>query len=136
MLSLVWLERKMKNKKGMILMENVIFIIIVVLFFGILFAFVYKSTSSVSLVEEKGAKNIALMIDAANSGTEMLININDLIEKKKDDYSGHIVIIENDKNLVTVKSSGKSGFSYSYFNDKEIDYQIQEGGFLKITVNE
>ncbi len=120
------------NKKGNILMENVVFIILVVLFFSILFIFVYKQTSNVSLVEEKAAKNIALIIDSANPGTEIILNVNDILDKRADNFNERAIVIE--RNFVIVKLSAKSGHSYSYFNGAKVQYELQQGGFIKITV--
>ena len=48
----------MKNKKAGILHENVIFIILNVVFFSMMLVFIYLQTSSVHLMEEETAKKL------------------------------------------------------------------------------
>ena len=63
----------MKNKRGNILLENIIFIILNVLFITILVIFLFTKTGSVAVLEEKYAKEIALIIDSAESDMTVFI---------------------------------------------------------------
>lgn len=114
-------------KRGDILIENIIFIILNLIFFTILILFIFSRTGSAALLEEEYAKQIALIIDAAKPGTivdikpGMIIHMNmeELIDKaEKEGFEGNIVSITG--NLVTVKLRSKGGYSYSFFNDVDV----------------
>jgi hypothetical protein len=99
----------MRNKRGSnLLTENVIFIILNLVFFA-----------SAALTEEKMAKQIALIIDSAKPDMVIKMNVeNAFAEAKKNSYTGNIIFIQG--NTVTVKLSDKSGYSYSFFNNVDV----------------
>lgn len=109
----------MKNKKADILHENIIFIILNVVFFSIMLIFIYLQGSSVHLSEEETAKQIALLIDASRPETIIEINLEDLfLESEKNGINREKVVeIDEDKNLIVVRASEDSFYEYSYFND-------------------
>ena len=109
----------MKNKKADILHENIIFIILNVVFFSIMLIFIYLQGSSVHLDEEETAKQIVLLIDASRPETIIEINLKDLfLESEKNGINReNVVEIDKDKSLVIVKASGDSFYEYGYFND-------------------
>ena len=118
----------MDKKAVDLLTGNLIFIILAVVFIGILFVFVYSKSSSEALVEEQTAKQIALMIDAANSGTQIILNIEGVLENNK---ATNPIRIE--EGVVRVQLSEKSGYSYGFFNDVEVESEIKgENLILKI----
>ena len=110
-----------RHKKGNILTENIIFIVLNLTFIIILMLFVFSKTEAAPVLEEKYAKQIALILDAAEPGMTIDLNMKDAIkiaEKENFDFN-EIVKIED--NLVIVKLSGDSrGYSYSFFNDFEV----------------
>ena len=71
---------KRKNKKANILVENIIFIVLNVLFLTILVLFLFSKTGSAAVLEEKYAKQIALIIDSAKSGMIIHLDMEDAIE--------------------------------------------------------
>ena len=107
------------KKRGVILVENIIFIILNILFISILLLFLFKQGNGAIVLEQGYAKNIALLIDASNPIMEMKLNMKkgfDLAEKnglKRED----IVKIDSDRNIVTVRLSDKGGYEYSFFNN-------------------
>jgi len=105
----------MKNKHAEVLTENLMFIILNLVFFSILAGFVYMKATDSAILEEAYAKKIALVLDAAKPGMSITLDMNDAIKKKDEKYLGKIVEIKG--NLVTVKLSQKGGYSYSFFND-------------------
>jgi hypothetical protein len=109
----------MKNKKAELLTENIIFIILNLVFFSILATFILIKTNDSSLLEEAYAKKIALILDSAEPGMNVTLNMDDAIKKKDEKYTGKIVEIQ--ENLVTVRLSQKGGYSYSFFNDVSTD---------------
>ena len=125
----------MRNKKGQILQENVIFIVLNVAFFSIIILFLYMQGSSVHLKEEETAKQIALLIDASKPGTEIQVNLKDFFEKagKEGVNEGKSVEIDNTKNLVIVRGSKDSFYEYSYFNDVNVEYTFN-GDYLVFVI--
>lgn len=116
---------KMNKKAVDLLTGNLIFIILAIVFIGILFLFVYSKSSSEALVEEQTAKQIALMIDAANPGTQIILNIEGVLEGNK--AANPIRIGEG---VVRVQLSEKSGYSYGFFNRVEVESQISGGNLI------
>lgn len=115
---------KRKNKKANILVENIIFIVLNVLFLTILVLFLFSKTGSAAVLEEKYAKQIALIIDSAESGMIIHLDMEDAIEKA--DKEGwdidNIVILE--ENIITVKLREGGGYSYSFFNDVNVNFSL------------
>ena len=112
----------MIKKRGQILAENVIFIILNLIFISILILFVYSKSGGEAILEEKYSKQIALIIDSAKPGMIIHLNMEDAIEKAEENLGkekiGGIVSIEG--NTVTVKLREKGGASYSFFNDVDV----------------
>ena len=107
------------NRKGTILLENIIFIILNLVFLTILIIFVFSKMGSTAVLEERYAKQIALMIDAAKPEMEIHLNVEDALEKAKDEnYDGEIIQIN--ENVVRVQLREKGGYSYSFFNDVDV----------------
>jgi len=113
---------KMRNKKGEeILMTNVIFIVLTLVFFAAMFFFVGRAGSGASSYEQEYAKKIALLIDQAKPGTTVWLDISELVEKKNKNYKGEIVIIDYENNKVIVKLREGEGYGFAYFSDAEIE---------------
>ena len=71
--------KKRLNKKANILTENIIFIVLNLLFITILILFLFSKMGSAAVLEEKYAKQIALIIDSAKPFTEISLNMEDAI---------------------------------------------------------
>ena len=107
------------NKRGNILTENIIFIILNLVFFTILILFLFSRMGSAAVLEEKYAKQIALIIDSAKPGMEISLDMKDAVKKAEDEnWEGKIVSISG--NIVTVKLTDGGGYSYSFFNNVEL----------------
>src|SRR3989338_1535700 len=119
---------KTKNigKKGTILMENLIFIILNLVFLSTLVLFLFLKMGSAAVLEERYAKQIALVIDSAKPGMTIYLNMENAISKaEKENWPvGEIVTIEN--NVVTVKLREKGGYSYSFFNGVKATPKLTE----------
>jgi len=127
----------MRNKKANILTENIIFIILNLIFLSILILFVFSKAGGAAVLEEKYAKQIALTIDGAKSLMEITLNMEDAFKKMDDGWNKDDVVVIKD-NVVTVKLREKGGYSYSFFNDVNVDSVYDkkgEGGYV-IIVNE
>ena len=120
-----------KSKRGNILTENIIFIILNIIFISILILFLFSKMGDSAVLEEKYAKQIALIIDSAKPGMEIDLEMKDAIKKAKKDWGEDRIddIVKIDKNFVAVKLREKGGYTYSFFNDVEVsaypdqDYQ-------------
>ncbi len=111
----------MKGKRGNILTENIIFLILNLVFIAILLTFVFTRAGTGALLEEEHAKQIALMIDSASPGMELKLEMGDAFEEAEKNGLDSNEIILKEKNVITVKlSSDSRGYSYSYFNDVSV----------------
>ncbi|MEK6760333.1 MAG: hypothetical protein AABX93_00230 [Nanoarchaeota archaeon] len=109
----------MKDKRGNLLTENIIFIILTLIFFSILILFISSRTGGASLMEEELAKQIALVIDSSKPRTIVKINVEDALAKaKKENYQKSIISVTG--NTITVKLREKGGYSYSFFNNVDV----------------
>ncbi len=106
-----------KNSKGNILTENVIFIVLNIVFISILLVFIFVKSGSAAVLEEKYAKEIALLIDESQPGMTIHLNMQDAIGIAKGNNIATAAIVRINKNVVTVKLRGNGGYSYSFFND-------------------
>ena len=69
-----------KNKKGNILTENIIFLVLNLVFIAILLIFLFTKTGSAAVLEEKYAKQIVLLIDAAEPVMTINLSMEDAIK--------------------------------------------------------
>jgi hypothetical protein len=114
----------MKNKRGItLLLENIIFIILNLIFIAILITFLVSKSGSASVLEEKYAKEIALVLDASQPGMMITINMADAISTAQQNFGKNNVtddIVTLSNNVVTVKLGTPKGYSYSFFNNVTI----------------
>ena len=122
-------KRRKLNKKANVLHEQIIFIILNVVFFSIIILFIYLQSSPVHLAEEETAKQIALLIDSSKPSSEIQVNLADFFEKAEGNgiSKKNSINIDNDNNLVVVKGREDSFYEYSYFNDVDVEYNFKEG---------
>ncbi|MBU4069721.1 MAG: hypothetical protein KJ646_01955 [Nanoarchaeota archaeon] len=108
------------KKRGNILTENIIFIILNLVFFTILILFVFKQGAGAIILEQSYAKQIALLIDS--SQPSMLLKLNMEKAKKLAEKNGipfeDVVQIKN--NIIQIKLSKNSGYTYSFFNNVDV----------------
>jgi len=112
---------KKKGKKANILAENIVFIVLNLIFLSILIIFLYSQIGSAAVLEEKYAKQISLIIDSARP--EMVIHLNmedafDIAEKNKWPKDK---IVSKNQNIITVKLRENRGYDYSFFNDVNVN---------------
>ena len=124
------------SKRGNILIENILFIVLNFMFITILILFLFSRMGSGAILEEKYAKQIALVLDSAKPGMAISLNMKDAIEKANDEsWQGKIVVIED--NIVTVRLREKGGYSYSFFNNVELSklyFYSNEGDYYNFTI--
>jgi hypothetical protein len=124
------------NKKGEnILTENVIFIVLNLVFLSILIIFIFSKMQGAANLEEMYAKQIALMIDGARPETEIRFNMEEAFEVSEDEgYEGDLITIND--GIVRVKLREDGGYTYSYFNDVNVDvFENEEKGQYVFLIN-
>jgi hypothetical protein len=109
-----------RNKNGEILVENVIFIVLNILFISILAIFVVKQSSGVAVIEQTSAKNIALIIDAAKPVSVISLDMSKQKSIAEKNGIAFEDIVKISGNVVAVKLSSKTGYEYSFFNDVDV----------------
>lgn len=109
------------GKKGNILVGNVVFIVLNVVFLVIVLLFLFSRMSSSAGMEEKYAKQIALMIDAAKPGMEIHNKMSDAFSKAENNGLPLDQVVSVADNIVTVKVREGAGTSYSFFNDVNVN---------------
>ena len=117
-----------KNKRAdSLIFPIVIFIVLNLVFFGILLIFVYKSSTGVLVYEQVYANQIALMIDSAKPSSEIIIDFKkgiEVAEGNKIISKENLVKIKDGK--LTVKLSTGKGYSYNYFSDYDMNSYFNE----------
>jgi len=117
-------------------MENIIFIVLNLIFLSILVVFLVSRMGSNSVLEEKYAKQIAMIIDSAKPGMEIHLNMEDAINKREEGWNIENIVAING-NVVTIKLGEKGGYSYSFFNDVDAEaYSKRNDKEYIITINE
>lgn len=115
-----------RDKRGVNLVYGtVIFIILNLMFFIAMFLVVSRIENEAALYEQAYAKEIALLIDSAEPGTFISLNVDDFNEfiEKKLVSEGQIVLIN--RNKVNIKLSNGAGYSFIYFSDYDVGYSIR-----------
>ena len=129
---------RFSNKRGNteILLSNTVAIIFHVAFFILLVLVVSRFGSGVNLHEESYAKQIALLIDSAKSGSFIEFDLTNMFALAGDKDFKAVVDINCERNEVFVKMSRNSGYAYQYFSElKDCDYIVdREAMKLRIAV--
>ncbi len=126
----------MKSKKGNLIVSDVIFLILAVMFIVLLFVFVARQSSNVFLIEQKTAKEVALIIDSAKHGMEIKVLLDgNFIDKAKEFREKPIVIDNVNKNVIVKLNDkpGYSGYRYGFFNNVNADARI-DGDYLIMVI--
>lgn len=105
-------------------MENIIFIVLNVLFFTVLILFLVLRADDAPVFEERYAKQIALAIDASQPGMQIKLKIDEKALKIARENLGKNAedkIVSFEDNVITFKLRGNGGYSYSFFNDVKVN---------------
>ncbi len=113
-----------RDKKGDVLVGEVIFLVLNLVFLSILIIFVISKTNDSALLEEKYAKQIALIIDSAKPGMIIHINMEDAIKKAQGEKQDIADIVRKNDNVITIKLKEKGDYSYSFFNDVGVNVYL------------
>ena len=126
-----------RKKAASPVIENVIFIVLNIMFFAIMLFFVVRAGSGAFVLEQAYAKEAALIIDNAKPGMSILVEMEDALKvaKKNGVKEENIVRIDSVEKRIILKFSNKGAYSFQYFNDNEVSAGIR-GIFLEINVKE
>ena len=130
------------NKRATILVSNIIFIILNLVFLTIVILFILQQGKGITTLEESYAKQIALIFDSAKPGMDIFLNFEEgaaVVRNKMGSQflQGNLFkqeVVTFDKNVVTVKldkTNNRKGYSYSFFNDvnfTKVGYFFSGGG--------
>jgi hypothetical protein len=105
------------KRRGEILVENVVFIVLNLMFLSILVLFLLKQGQGAVLMEDAYSKQIALLVDSSVPGTIIKINLEKGYEISKENNVPFGEIISFQDNYVTVRLSEKGGERYHFFHD-------------------
>ncbi len=121
------------KKKGTILVENIVFIILNVLFLSILILFLLKQGSGTLVLEQVYSKEIAMFVDSSISGMEVKLDMEKgkkLTEKSGVDFGNAVIITGN---FVTVKFGEGKGYTYAFFNDVVVSANAEKDNMGEYT---
>ena len=112
-----------EDKRGELLVGNIIFIVLNLMFLGILFLFISQQGSGLILLEQSYAKQIALTFDMAKPGMTVFLDFEKGFEEAESNFGENYNIndlVRINGNIVTVKldkDENRQGYSYSFFNN-------------------
>jgi len=113
------------NKKANTLMENLVYILLVVVFVSIMYFSITRAGSQAGFYEQIYAKQIALIVDKAKPGIDMELDTFEMQRiARKNNFNGNIVSIDNNENKVVVKLIDGKGYSYKFFNDVDVAWNL------------
>ncbi len=125
-----------KNKKAEdnLLIEQIIFWVLNLIFFTALLVFVFNAGSGTAIIEENSAKKIGLVIDNLKLGTKVTLDMPKLFDKaEKNFYTGPIV--EQKEDRIIVRAAEGEGHTFYYFPKLPL-YSITENPSAKtITIS-
>lgn len=109
------------KKKGTILVENIIFIILNLLFLAVLVLFLVKQGSGAIVLEQAYAKQISMLVDSAKPVMEIKIDMEKGRKIAKENGMDFDKAVFISGNFVRVKLSERGGYTYSFFNDVDVN---------------
>jgi len=112
-----------KGKVGDILMDNIIYLVLLIIFFAGMMAFVYTKMNGAAVWEDFYAKEISKTIDTAQVGDVVILDVQKASEIAKSNKVADfekIFQFDNAKNEVCVQLSTGGKNCYNYFNNVDI----------------
>ena len=120
-------EQKMNKKSVNILMENLVFILLVIFFVIAMYFVITRAGSQAILFEQVYAKQISLIINKAKPGIEIEMDIYDMNNiARKNKFTGNYINVDNNENRVNVRLVQGKGYDYYYFNDVDVVWNLDK----------
>jgi hypothetical protein len=113
-------------KRGEILVENIIFIVLNVLFLTILIIFLINQGNGVSTLEDAYSKEVALLIDSARPGMIMTVNMQSAMSVADKNNIPFDKVVSIKGQYVTVTLDANQSKSYQFFNDINVSGHYPE----------
>jgi hypothetical protein len=114
-----------RGKQGKILLETIIFIVLNLIFLSSVFVFARTKASDASFYQEVYAKQIALLIDNARPGTNIILDITEF-EKR---IPNSRVVINNIKKQVEISGKDKD-FTHPFLTSNQIEFETEHGKLI------
>ena len=125
------------NKRGFFFKlpyYTAIFIVLNLLFFGVMISYVVKHTNGKSTYEQMYAKEIAFMLDSSKAGSEIVLDLTKVVQKYDISNLKSAIAIDNAKKEVAVSFGGSTTYYFRYFSDNHFETIVNNGRFtIKIT---
>jgi len=125
----------LQDKRGDIGLPDLIFIILNLVFFAILFAFIWRASTNAIVYEQAYSKEIALALDEAKPGMLIYIylpKMADFIISQKLKPE-NVIRVNNADRSVIVDFSGKGGASFKFFSEGDVKAEVK-GEYVYLTV--
>lgn len=132
---------KKEQKKGTLLLENVIYIILTGIFLFAVALFLIKQGSGAVVLEQAYSKEIALIVDSAQPIMVIKMDMSKGEEIAEDNGIDFKEVVKIEGNIVNVKLSENGGYNYAFFNDvdvkayPEVNTQNEYTGMYILTIN-
>ncbi len=111
------------NKRGgmnKIIMDNLSYIILTIVFMGILFGFIYLQSNGAGVWQDFYSKEIVKVINLAEDGDEIWIDVHKGTKIARGNGINSKEIFSFEDNDVCVKLGRGRATCYSYFNDLDV----------------
>ncbi|MEM4259168.1 MAG: hypothetical protein QXS38_00175 [Candidatus Pacearchaeota archaeon] len=119
-----------KAKIGDIVMDNIVYLIILIIFFAGMMTFVYSKMNGAAVWEDYYAKEIVKVIDLSEPGDEITLDVHkatEIAQKNKVDFD-KIFSFDNLRNEVCVRLSAGRASCYYYFNNVSVVFSDKNLG--------
>ena len=120
-----------KKSEGLV-HPTVIFVLLNLIVFSILGGFAAHASSGAAVYEQAYSKQIALMIDNAQPGMQIIFNFEKpiAIAEENNLKKREIIGIDNEKKEVVVRMSGKGGYISRFFSDYDVKYYFSKNNLV------
>lgn len=120
------------------LFPPMMFIILNIVFFGILLLFMVKASTGALVYEQVYAKQVALLIDEAKAEMQILVDFEEGVKvAEKNKKTSGLVRVDNKTNQVIVNLGSKEGYGYKYFSDYDVNvYDHSKKNLIIINIEE
>ncbi len=119
----MWKVNEKKGEIGELLMDNVVFLILLVIFLSGMIFFVSAQQEGAAVWESYYVKEIVKIIDFSESGDKACIDVHkatEIAQKNKISSFSEIFSFDNSANAVCVKLSSGRRTCFNYFNDIDV----------------
>lgn len=112
------------SKKAELTTEQIIFLVLNLLFFVLIFFFVWRAGNSLSAYEEFYAKKIGLALNELELNTEVHLSLKPLYDKMRRGTEKELIIEVKEGKLFLRASKNSKGFEYNLLRSIPMDLII------------